>query len=346
MPVSYVPHPFLHYTDKMTYSERMHNAVYSLVEDFAYSGFHIPHQRKLYNKYFPNAKKSFDELYKNSAIIFMNTHISSSSARPYLPNMIEIGGIHVEPAKPLPQDIQEFLDSAKNGAILFSMGSLIQAVQWPTEKREAFVKAFAKLNLKVLWKYENETLPNKPDNVMINPWIPQRDILAHPNVKIFITHGGLLGTTEALVEGVPVLGIPVYGDQKMNMAKAVTREYGLKVALEDVDEENISNSLKELLSNPKYAENAKIISSRFKDRPMTAQESVVYWTEYAVRHKGAPHLRAAGNTLSFFEFHLIDVYVTLSLIGLVFLFIDYLFLKFLCRKFFVKKIETTKLKKN
>jgi glucuronosyltransferase len=344
-PYSYVPAPFLKYTDKMTFSERFMNTICFQFENFAYALYHLPSQRKLYKKYFPNAKKSFDEIYKNSAIIFLNNHVSASSARPYLPSMIEIGGIHVEPAKPLPKDIQVFLDSAQNGAILFSMGSMIQAVNWPIEKREAFVKAFAKLNLKVLWKYENETLPNKPDNVMINPWIPQRDILAHPNIKLFITHGGLLGTTEALVEGVAVLGIPIFGDQKMNMAKAVAREYGQQLFFDDVTEENVSNVLKELLSNPKYAENAKIISSRFTDRPMTQQETVVYWTEYALRHNGAPHLKAAGNSLSFFEFHLIDVYLTLCLIGIFVLFIQFLLLKIILKKIFGFGQKTQKLKK-
>lgn len=57
------------------------------------------------------------------------------------------------------------------------MGSFIQSTDWPEEKREAFVKAFARLDQRVIWKYENETLPNKPDNVMIGKWMPQRDIL-------------------------------------------------------------------------------------------------------------------------------------------------------------------------
>jgi hypothetical protein len=330
----------------MTYKERLYNTFVSLVEDVLYSTLHLPNQKRLYKKYFPNAKKSFDEMYKNSAILLLNNHVSSSSARPYLPNMIEIGGIHVEKSKPLPTDIQNFLDSAKDGAILFSMGSLVQSTDWSVESREAFVKAFGKLKQKVLWKYENETLPNKPDNVMISPWIPQRDILAHPNVKVFITHGGLLGTTEALVEGVPVLGIPVYGDQMMNMAKAVARGYGLQISFKNISEENMSNSLNELLSNPKYSENAKLISSRFVDRPMTPQETVVYWTEYALRHKGAPHLRAAGNSLSFIKFHLIDVYLTLGVIGLIILYLNYLILKFVLSKFFKKSSATIKKKKN
>jgi glucuronosyltransferase len=328
----------------MTFMERFQNTYVSLAEDVLYHTLHLPNQKRLYKKYFPNAKRPFYEMYKSSAIIFLNNHVSSSSPRPYLPNMIEIGGIHVKDAKSLPKDIQNFLDSAKDGAILFSMGSIIQAVQWPVEKREAFIKAFGKLKQKVIWKYENDTLPNKPDNVMISPWIPQRDILAHPNIKLFITHGGLLGTTEAVVEGIPVLGIPVLGDQMMNMAKAVTQEYGLKVDLKELSEQKLTEALAELLANPKYSENVKALSKHYVDRPMKIQDQVVYWVEYALRHKGAHHLRASGINMNFIQFHLVDVYLILSLIGLVIVFINYLMLKLILKKLFKRK-QTSKDKK-
>jgi len=200
----------------MSFTQRLLNTLTFDIEKILYHFHHLPKQRKLFKKYFPDARRSLDEIRSSSAIIFMNNHVSVSSPRPYLPHLIEIGGIHVRPANPLPKDVQDYLDSATDGAIVFSMGSIIQASKWPNEKREAFVTAFGKLKLKVLWKYENETLPNKPDNVMISPWIPQRDALAHPNVKLFISHGGKLGTTEAFYEGVPVLGIPVYGDQMVS----------------------------------------------------------------------------------------------------------------------------------
>lgn len=150
-------------------------------------------------------------------LIFLSSHSSVTGGRPYLPNMIEIGGIHIPKKKELPKDIQEFLDSAIDGAVVFTMGSIVKAEQFPVHIREAFTKAFGKIKQKVLWKYENETLPNKPDNMMISPWIPQRDILAHPNVKLFISHGGYLGTTEATKEGVPVLGLPMFGDQGVSI---------------------------------------------------------------------------------------------------------------------------------
>jgi len=40
-----------------------------------------------------------------------------------------------------------------------------------------FKDVFAKLPIRVLWKYEEE-MPDKPDNVYISKWMPQRDILS------------------------------------------------------------------------------------------------------------------------------------------------------------------------
>lgn len=296
------------FTDRMDFYERFSNTFNSLVENLMYHFYHLPSQRKLYEKYFPNAKRSFNEMYKSPAVIFLNCHVSSNSPRPYLPNMIEIGGIHVDPPKPLPENLKSFLDSAEHGAILFSMGSIIQAVNWPVEKREAFVKAFGKLKQKVIWKYENETLPNKPENVMISSWIPQRDILAHPNVKLFITHGGLLGTTEALVEGVPTVGIPIFGDQKMNMNLAILKGYGATINYDDITEESVTKILKKMLNNPEPSRTAKKLSQIYNDRPLTPKESVIYWVDYVIRHNGASHLRSSGNDLNYLEFHSIDVF--------------------------------------
>jgi len=86
--------------------------------------------------------------------------------------------------------------------------------------------------------------------------------------------------------------------------------YGLQINYDDITEEAITESIKELLNNPKYKTNAVSISKRFLDRPMTPQQSVVYWTEYAARHQGASHLKPQSTALSFIEFHLIDVYCT------------------------------------
>ena len=126
------------------------------------------------------------------------------------------------------------------------------------------------------------------------------------------------------------------------MAKSVMKGYGLQINFDDITEEAVTESIKELLNNPKYKTNAVEISKRFKDRPMTPQQSVVYWTEYAARHQGASHLKAQSTALSFIEFHLIDVYCTLLAIFIVIGYIKFVILRMILRRIFRKTPEKQK----
>jgi hypothetical protein len=53
----------------------------------------------------------------------------------------------------------------------------MKSVLLPEEKQQEILRAFAKVPYKVLWKWENDKLENKPDNVLIRKWFPQNDIL-------------------------------------------------------------------------------------------------------------------------------------------------------------------------
>jgi len=57
------------------------------------------------------------------------------------------------------------------------MGSNLRSSLMPEEKRIALLAAFGELKQRVIWKYEEESLPGQPDNVMISNWVPQMDIL-------------------------------------------------------------------------------------------------------------------------------------------------------------------------
>ena len=118
----------------------------------------------------------------------------------------------------------------------------------------------------------------------------------------------------------------------MNMKSALDRGNGLRVPMDEINEEIVMKTLAELLNNPKYLENAQDIARKFNDRPLTPEQSVVYWTEYAARHKGAKFLRAAGIDLNYIQFHNWDVYfVTLTFIAATFLSLWYLMNLIFCK---------------
>ncbi|CAG7700171.1 unnamed protein product, partial [Allacma fusca] len=45
---------------------------------------------------------------------------------PVLPDVVEIGGGHCKPGKPLPKDIEEFISKGQNGFVFFSLGSIVK----------------------------------------------------------------------------------------------------------------------------------------------------------------------------------------------------------------------------
>lgn len=75
------------------------------------------------------------------------------------------------------QNLQKFLDGAKEGFIYFSLGSNARSSAIPKEIKRIFCNVFAKLPYRVIWKYEEEDLLEKPKNVYIGSWLPQQSIL-------------------------------------------------------------------------------------------------------------------------------------------------------------------------
>lgn len=115
--------------------------------------------------------------------------------------------------KPLPSDIKAFIESAQHGVVYFSLGGNLKPSKMSDEKKRAIQEALSKLKEKVIWKWDDETLDVDKDKFMVRKWLPQDDILAHDNVKLFVTHGGLLSCTESILRGKPIVGIPIFGDQ-------------------------------------------------------------------------------------------------------------------------------------
>ena len=148
------------------------------------------------------------------------------------------------------QDLDDFISGAnKDGLILFSLGSIVQAKDMPDEVRQKFLNVFSRLKQRVLWKWETGEMAGLPSNVRVSKWLPQQDILGHANTKLFITHGGLLSTLEATYHGVPLIGVPIFGDQDLNMAQAERGGYALTIEILTMTEEKLENAIHQILNS-------------------------------------------------------------------------------------------------
>jgi glucuronosyltransferase len=84
----------------------------------------------------------------------------------------------------------------------------------------------------------------------------------------------------------------------------------------------------------RYRENAQRLSRIYRDQPLTPLQQAVYWTEYVIRHKGAPHLRSAVLDLAWYQYFLLDVIAVLAIVVGSVVVIGFLVLRALCRKLF------------
>jgi glucuronosyltransferase len=82
----------------------------------------------------------------------------------------------------------------------------------------------------------------------------------------------------------------------------------------------------------RYRENAQRLSRIYRDQPLTPLEQAVFWTEYVIRHKGAPHMRSAALDLSWYQYFLLDVIVVLALVGGSALLVVFLVIRTVLRK--------------
>lgn len=113
------------------------------------------------------------------------------------------------------------------------------------------MNTFSELPYKILWKFEAEEMEGKPDNVKISKWLPQQDVLGHPNVKLFIMQAGYLSTEEAIVNRVPLLALPFFADQMFNARRYVTLGIGSMLNFNTLTTETFKKAILEVIQTAK-----------------------------------------------------------------------------------------------
>lgn len=75
-------------------------------------------------------------------------------------------------------------------------------------------------------------------------------VSAHPNVRVFISHGGLASMTEAIYHGVPIISIPLFVDQWNNSKQMESVGNGITLDYKNISEASVLWALDTILSQP------------------------------------------------------------------------------------------------
>ncbi|MEU3878126.1 nucleotide disphospho-sugar-binding domain-containing protein, partial [Streptomyces sp. NPDC029704] len=93
----------------------------------------------------------------------------------------------------------------------------------------------------------------------LESWVPsQLDVLAHPSVKVFFTHGGGNGFHEGVYFGKPLVVRPLWVDCYDQAVRG--RDFGISLTLDQpqtIAVDDVVDKLTRVLTEPSFRENAE-----------------------------------------------------------------------------------------
>ncbi|KAJ3585048.1 hypothetical protein NHX12_013771 [Muraenolepis orangiensis] len=328
-PPSYVPLHNSLFSDKMNFVQRTKNLLRYVVSILIEEAFIMPVYSELLQRHFPPGA-DLRSMQHSADIWMMRVDFVFEFPRPSVPNVVYIGGFQCREAKPLPAELEAFMQSSgEHGVVVMSLGSLIADL--PKEMTEVISAAFSKLPQKVVWRYLGQRPSNLANNTLLLDWLPQNDLLGHPKTRAFVAHGGTNGLYEAIYHGVPVLGLPLLFDQFDNLIRMKGRGAARVVEASSLNAEDFLEALRDVLENPFYRNNMQRLSRLHRDKPLSPLDTAIFWIEFVIRHKGAAHLRSVGSSLPWYSYHSIDVVVFLLALSVASLWVLVCVCRLLCR---------------
>ncbi|XP_019647322.1 PREDICTED: LOW QUALITY PROTEIN: UDP-glucuronosyltransferase 2A1-like [Branchiostoma belcheri] len=305
-PPSYVPYILSSFTDRMTFSQRVQNLVVSCSAPVVFQWIVGRINIDLVKKYLGEEETLVGVLAKTDVWLYQ-TDVLLDLPSPRMPNMVDVGGINSQAANSLSEDLELFMQSSGSaGVVVVSFGSQVKTIN--LERAEVMAAAFAQLRQKVVWRYTGEKPAGLGNNTKLMSWLPQNDLLGHPKSKAsFVTHTGSNGMYEALYHGVPMVCLPLIGDQPGNAARVVSRGLGVRLDFNTFTTETLYHAIMQVLAKKSYRETAARLSRLHRDQPQSPMERAVWWIEHVIKHGGLPHLRARAVELPWYQYYLLDV---------------------------------------
>ena len=304
------PSALLPYTDQMTFLQRVHNTLFQLVLYW----HHVMVNSSLIYEYVP--EKPYISPIDLSAKAQLWIDVVLDHGEPTMPNVKTVPHLQQLTAKPLPPEFQSFIDSADNGVVIVTFGSLLTL---PSETKMKLLTAFKQTKYKYIIR-DSLQKNNNSDKFMFGTWLPQFDLLRHEKTRLFISHCGSNGLQESLFAGVPIIGFPIFGDQPNNAGKVVRKGFGLKLELKSFSVQELVAAINEVITNPSYKAKVQKASEIMKSERVPPIEEAAYWINHVLMF-GGEHLRSYAQDIPLWKYLGLDIIAFFFLLWHVFLYL-------------------------
>ena len=107
-----------------------------------------------------------------------------------------------------------------------------------------------------------ESLPDLPGNPLVVEYAPQLELLQQ--AALMITHAGMNTTMECLMNGVPIVAIPVTNDQPGVAARIAWTGVGETIPLSKLKANRLHKAVKKVLTEDSYKKNALRLQEAIK----------------------------------------------------------------------------------
>lgn len=184
-----------------------------------------------------------------------------------VPNdVIQLGPLPIPPVGTLSTELNDWLnDSSLPPIIYIGFGTMIKG---KLAFADDIISVIKKLGFRILWASPEKPWSNTKtsSDVMWENWVPQTKILAHPNVKLFITHAGSGAIQEAIWFAKPTICIPFLWDQHYNAWIVEKLNCGITIQKNKITKNYMADSILKALN---LESNVAAMSQDFRNMEST-----------------------------------------------------------------------------
>uniref|UniRef100_A0A0N4Z9H4 glucuronosyltransferase n=1 Tax=Parastrongyloides trichosuri TaxID=131310 RepID=A0A0N4Z9H4_PARTI len=310
-PVSQLPTVVAPFPQKMNLMERIIN-FFTLMALKRIQSNSIEMGNKLFDRIYPEGQVDLYKLFQETSFYIVNSDPIINYGAPLVPKVLQLGGFLIPEVKNLSQEMEELLGRRSKNVII-SFGSIAKSSMMTDKMKHNLVRLFEDYpHITFLWKYDEDRpeFLNRIENVVTFKWLPQIDLLADDRISLFVTHGGMNSMLEASKFGVPMLDIPLFGDQPRNAKVVEELKLGRLISKFDFNDnyDLLKKVFDDLINNEIYMKTTKKTSAMINKRPYNPRQTFIKYVEFASEFGNVPNFSIPNSDIPLWQFYYLDVF--------------------------------------